>query len=93
MENDGGDNKLRKVLTLGQLLIFGVACTIGAGPYSIIGIASSTAGPSVIFSYAITGFMCFFTGFAFAEYAAKIPSAGFSYDYTYATFGRHFAAM
>ncbi len=84
---------LRKVLSLLDLVFLGISCTIGAGPYSIIGIASSKSGPGIIFVYSATGIMCLFTGFAYAEFAAKIPTAGFSYNYAYYTFGKHFAAI
>ncbi len=84
---DNSGRTLKKFLTVYHLIFLGIACAIGSGAYSIIGVAAQSAGPSIIFSFIIVGVMCFFTCFPYAEFAAKIQSAGFSYSYIYATCG------
>eukprot|EP00826_Nyctotherus_ovalis_P037755 TRINITY_DN3471_c0_g6_i1.p1 TRINITY_DN3471_c0_g6~~TRINITY_DN3471_c0_g6_i1.p1 ORF type:complete len:552 (-),score=113.34 TRINITY_DN3471_c0_g6_i1:90-1745(-) len=84
---DNAGRNLKKVLNLANLIFLGISITIGSGAYSIIGIAAQRAGPSIFFSFLIVGLLCFFTCLPFAEFSAKIQSAGFSYSFIYASCG------
>lgn len=79
--------KLPQVLSLFNLIFLGVSCTIGCGIYSVIGYAAQKSGPSIVISFLVGGVLCFFTCLPYAEFSAKIQSAGYAYSYAYATCG------
>lgn len=93
MDVIGGKQVTEKKLTLLNLLFLGISCAVGCGAYSVIGYAAQKSGPSIVISFIITGGICFFTCFPYAEFAAKIPSAGFGYSYAYATCGEFIAFL
>lgn len=90
-DNEGSN--LKKVLNLYHLIFLGISCTIGCGAYTIIGLAAQESGPSISISFACVGFLCFFTCFPYAEFSARIHSAGFSYSYIYSTCGEFLAYL
>jgi basic amino acid/polyamine antiporter, APA family len=67
-------SKLRQVLTLYDLIIFGVGIIVGAGIYSLIGEAAGIAGHGVWLSVLISGVVSLLTGLSFAEMAGIYPS-------------------
>ncbi|TAL48358.1 amino acid permease [archaeon] len=67
-------SKLRQVLTLYDLVIFGVGIIVGAGIYSLIGEAAGVAGHGVWLSVVIAGFVSLLTGLSFAEMSGIYPS-------------------
>ena len=67
--------------------MFGVGGTIGAGIFALTGIAAQYAGPSVCFSFLISGTMAMMTALMYAELSSRIPISGSAYTYTYVTFG------
>ena len=71
--------------------MFGIANTVGAGIFSLTGIAVKFTGPSLFITFAITGAICFITATMYGELAARYPSNGSCFSYVYATFGE-FAA-
>jgi len=79
--------KLDRVLGTWDIVFFGIAAIIGAGSFSSLGQAISLGGPGVIVLYVICGFACSFTALCYAEFASRIPVAGSSYTYAYASFG------
>ncbi|GAJ27691.1 APC family permease [Acidomonas methanolica] len=79
---------LRRVLSGFDLILLGVGTTIGAGLFSLTGVAAAqNAGPAVILAFAIAAVACGFAGLCYAELAAMIPVAGSAYSYVYATLG------
>ena len=82
------DPGLRRTLTAPGLVALGIGATIGAGLFSLTGIAAADyAGPAVVLSFVIAGIGCALTGLCYSELAAMIPSAGSAYAYAYATLG------
>ncbi|MGS0647849.1 amino acid permease [Komagataeibacter melomenusus] len=82
------DAGLKRVLGIGSLLTLGVGGTIGAGLFSLTGIAAgNNAGPAVILSFAVAAIACAFAGLCYGELAGMIPSAGSAYVYAYAALG------
>ena len=79
--------RLKRELRLIDVLAYGVATTVGAGIYSVIGSASATAGPAIAFSFLVGAATGLFTGLAYSEFATRVPVAGSAYTYSYATFG------
>ena len=91
---DAGDaeGSLKRALGPGALVALGIGVTIGAGLFSLTGIAASeNAGPAVILSYLIAAVGCAFAGLCYSELASMIPTAGSAYSYAYATMGEFVA--
>ncbi|HEX3315574.1 MAG TPA: amino acid permease [Gemmataceae bacterium] len=83
-----GDNRLRRVLGPIGLTSLGVGAIIGAGIFVMTGeMAANAAGPGVLLSFLIAGFVCALAAFCYAEFASMAPVAGSAYTYAYATLG------
>ncbi|NVN11388.1 MULTISPECIES: amino acid permease [Nguyenibacter] len=79
---------LRRVLGPASLIALGIGCTIGAGLFSLTGIAASeNAGPAVVLSYIVAAIACGFAGLCYSELASMIPIAGSAYTYAYMALG------
>jgi APA family basic amino acid/polyamine antiporter len=84
----GESHTLKRTLGAGNLVALGIGAIIGAGLFSITGLAAANnAGPAVTISFVIAAVGCAFAGLCYAEYASMIPVAGSAYTYTYATLG------
>ncbi|HEX9980592.1 MAG TPA: amino acid permease [Flavobacterium sp.] len=83
---------LKKTLTAGGLVALGVGAIIGAGLFSITGLAAATnAGPAITISFLVAAFGCIFAGLCYAEFSSMIPVAGSAYTYSFATMGEFVA--
>ena len=83
---------MKKTLSTGALIALGVGVVIGAGLFSITGIAAADyAGPAIVISFVIAAIGCAFAGLCYAEFASSIPVAGSAYTYSYATMGEFVA--
>lgn len=78
---------LRRVLSVKDLTLMGIAAVIGAGIFSTIGNAAFNGGPGVSLLFVITAVTCGFSAMCYAEFASRIPVAGSAYTYAYASFG------
>jgi APA family basic amino acid/polyamine antiporter len=89
---EGGEHKLKRTLGPMSLVSLGIGAIIGAGLFSLTGIAAAeNAGPAVVLSFAIAAFGCAFAGMCYSELATMIPVSGSAYTYTYATMGEFIA--
>lgn len=87
-EPELGTHKLKRVLGPIQLMMLGIGAIIGAGLFSITGIAAAeNAGPAIVISFIIAAIGCTFAGLCYSELAAMIPVAGSAYTYAYASLG------
>ena len=96
VETEGG---LRRELGWGDLVMLAIGAVIGAGIFSSIGTAAAGevlpsgevvragAGPALVLSFLLLGFVCGLAALCYAELAAMIPQAGSAYAYSYATLG------
>lgn len=84
-DHEGG--KMKRTLKVRDLVMMGIAAVIGAGIFSTIGQAAFQGGPGVIFLFIITAVTCGFTALCYAEFAARIPTSGSAYTYSYVAFG------
>lgn len=83
---------LRRTLGPGSLVALGIGAIIGAGLFSLTGIAAAeNAGPAVTLSFILAAVGCAFAGLCYAEFASMIPVAGSAYTYSYATMGEFIA--
>ncbi len=87
-----GEHSLKRTLGPMQLVALGIGAIIGAGLFSLTGIAASGhAGPAVVFSFILAAFGCAFAGICYSEFSTMLPIAGSAYTYSYATMGEFIA--
>jgi basic amino acid/polyamine antiporter, APA family len=80
--------ELKRTLGFWGAAGIGVGAIIGTGIFVLIGVASGLAGPAVVFSFIIAGFVALLTGLSTAELSSFIHEAGGSYIYTTKAFGK-----
>ena len=91
---EGGDAEggLKRTLSARDLMGFGIGIVIGTGIFTLTGIeAKNHAGPAIVISFLIAGFVSMLAALCYAELAAAVPTAGSSYTYAYTTIGEIFA--
>jgi basic amino acid/polyamine antiporter, APA family len=87
-ESEGGEHHLKKTLGPVNLVALGIGAIIGAGLFSLTGIAAAEhAGPAVVLSFIVAAIGCAFAGMCYSEFSTMIPIAGSAYTYAYATMG------
>jgi APA family basic amino acid/polyamine antiporter len=87
-----GNTSLKRTLGPVSLIALGIGAVIGAGLFSITGMAAANyAGPGIMISFVIAAIGCAFAGLCYAEFASMIPVAGSAYTYSYATMGEYIA--
>jgi len=87
-----GEGSLKRTLSSFNLVALGIGAIIGAGLFSLTGIAAAeNAGPAVTLSFILAAVACAFAGLCYAEFASMIPVAGSAYTYSYATMGEFMA--
>lgn len=81
-------HSLKRSLSAFQLVTLGLGVIIGAGLFSLTGLAAANnAGPAVTLSFIVSAVGCCFAGLCYAEFSSMIPVAGSAYTYAYATMG------
>jgi APA family basic amino acid/polyamine antiporter len=80
--------KLERNVGLFGAASVGIANIIGAGIFVVSGVAAGLAGPSVILSFLLAGFIALMTALSSAELASFITETGASYAFTKRAFGR-----
>lgn len=89
---ESGEGTLKRTLSNKSLVALGIGAIIGAGLFSLTGIAAAEhAGPAVTLSFVLAAIGCAFAGLCYAEFASMIPVAGSAYTYSYATMGEFMA--
>jgi len=83
---------LKRHLTAFNLTMLGIGAIIGAGIFSLTGVAAAQyAGPGIVYSFIIGGVLCALAGLCYSEMAAMVPVAGSAYAYSYVTMGEFIA--
>src|SRR6187551_186346 len=85
--------RLKPSLGTVQLTLIGVGATIGTGIFVLTAEAAQKAGPGMMLSFVIAGFVCAVTALCYAELAAMVPVSGSAYTYSYAVMGELVAWM
>ncbi|HRP30263.1 MAG TPA: amino acid permease [Agriterribacter sp.] len=89
---ESGPGSLKRTLGPWALVALGIGAIIGAGLFSITGLAAANqAGPAITISFIVAALGCAFAGLCYAEFASMIPVAGSAYTYSYATMGEFIA--
>lgn len=87
-----GEHTLKRTLGPWSLIALGIGAIIGAGLFSITGLAAANyAGPGIMISFIIAAVGCGLAGLCYAEFSSMIPVAGSAYTYSYATMGEFIA--
>jgi APA family basic amino acid/polyamine antiporter len=87
-DGEAGDYKLKRVLGPINLIALGIGAIIGAGLFSLTGVAAGeNAGPAVVLSFIIAAIGCGLAGLCYSELASMIPVSGSAYTYAQATLG------
>ncbi len=82
------DKGLKRSLGALSLVTLGIGAIIGAGIFTLTGVAAAThAGPAMVFSFILAAIGCAFAGLCYSEFSTMIPIAGSAYTYSYATMG------
>jgi len=90
--NTEGGEGFHRHLTAFSITMLGMGAIIGAGIFSLTGVAAANyAGPGIVYSFIIGGILCAFAGLCYAEMAAMVPVSGSAYAYSYATMGEFIA--
>jgi APA family basic amino acid/polyamine antiporter len=84
---------LHRSLGAFQLTMLGVGAVIGTGIFVLTSEAAQKAGPGMMISFIIAGFVCAVAALCYSELASMVPVAGSAYTYTYAVMGELFAWM
>jgi APA family basic amino acid/polyamine antiporter len=87
-ESEDSKHHLKRTLGPFNLVALGIGAIIGAGLFSLTGIAAADhAGPAVVLSFVVAAIGCAFAGMCYSEFSTMIPIAGRAYTYAYATMG------
>ena len=84
---------LKRSLGALQLTLLGVGAVIGTGIFVLTAEAAQKAGPGMMISFVLAGFVCAVAALCYAELASMVPVAGSAYTYSYAVVGELFAWM
>src|SRR5690242_17203140 len=84
---------LKRSLGAFQLTLLGIGAVIGTGIFVLTAEAAQKAGPGMMISFMIAGFVCGVAALCYSELASMVPVAGSAYTYTYAVVGELMAWM
>lgn len=78
---------LHRTLGAFQLTMLGIGAVIGTGIFVLTSEAAQKAGPAMMISFVIAGFVCAVAALCYSELASMVPVSGSAYTYTYAVMG------
>ena len=85
--DDAESGALARTMSWPHLVALGVGAIVGTGILTLIGVGADKAGPAVLLSFLIAGFVCACAALAYAEMATMIPASGSAYTYSYVVIG------
>jgi APA family basic amino acid/polyamine antiporter len=78
---------LHRSLGAWQLTLLGVGAIIGTGIFVLTAEAAQKAGPGMMISFVIAGFVCAVAALCYSELSSMVPVSGSAYTYSYAVLG------
>jgi amino acid transporter len=75
-EHDEDRSRLRRVVTLPWLVLYGLGSTVGAGIYVLTGVVAGRAGGLAPLAFVLAGGLAALTALSFAALSARLPHAG-----------------
>ncbi|XP_022215369.2 cationic amino acid transporter 4 [Drosophila obscura] len=86
------ETPLNRCLTTFDIALLGIGHMVGAGIYVLTGtVAKEMAGPGIILSFVLAGFISMLAALCYAEFGTRVPKAGSAYVYTYISMGEFWA--
>lgn len=82
---------LSRSLGAWQLTLLGVGAIIGTGIFVLTAEAAQKAGPGMMISFVLSGFVCGVAALCYAELSSMVPVSGSAYTYSYAVLGEFVA--
>lgn len=70
-----------------QLTLLGIGAIIGTGIFVLTAEAAQKAGPGMMLSFVIAGFVCAVAALCYSELSSMVPVSGSAYTYSYAVLG------
>src|SRR5690606_41440879 len=77
-----GPQSLARSLSWPHLVAMGVGAIVGTGILTLIGIGADKAGPAVLLSFLIAGFVCACAAMCYAEMASPVTEWGSAHTYS-----------
>ncbi|WP_292758308.1 amino acid permease [Methanobacterium sp.] len=77
----------KKTIGLWSAIAIGIGGMIGAGIFSVLGIATEIAGNVVYLSFIFGGMIAFLSTYSYAKLSSKYPSAGGPVEFLIRGFG------
>ncbi len=87
------EEELAKDLGLVSAMTIGIGTMIGAGIFVLPGIAAQRAGPVVVLSFALGGFIAVFNALSVSELGTAMPKAGGAYYFINRSLGPVFGSI
>src|SRR3982751_3392262 len=84
---------LTRTLGAFQLTMLGIGAVIGTGIFVLTSEAAQKAGPGMLLSFVVAGFVCAVAALCYSDLASMVPVSGSAYTYTYAVTGELLAWM
>ncbi|MBO9670948.1 MAG: amino acid permease [Sphingobium sp.] len=84
---------LHRTLGAFQLTMLGIGAVIGTGIFVLTSEAAQKAGPGMLLSFVVAGFICAVAALCYSELASMVPVSGSAYTYSYAVVGELLAWM
>ncbi|MGV7122577.1 MULTISPECIES: amino acid permease [unclassified Sphingopyxis] len=84
---------LHRTLGAFQLTMLGIGAVIGTGIFVLTSEAAQKAGPAMLLSFVVAGFVCAVAALCYSELASMVPVSGSAYTYSYAVVGEILAWM
>ena len=75
---------LQRSLGAWQLTLLGIGAIIGTGIFVLTAEAAQKAGPGMMLSFVIAGFVCAVAALCYSELSSMVPVSGSAYTYSYA---------
>lgn len=85
--------KLKRELNLFDVTFAGVGIIIGAGIFTLLGIATQTAGNAIWLSFVISAIVAILTGLSYAELSSIFKNDSGEYDYVEYAFNKKLALI
>jgi len=77
MESDAGKQSLKRVISMPQLIFYGLGTMIGGGIYALTGKVAGVAGMYAPLAFVISAILAMLSAFSYAELSTRFPfSAG-----------------
>ncbi|MBD5634287.1 MAG: amino acid permease, partial [Candidatus Eremiobacteraeota bacterium] len=91
-EGEGEGKALKRAMGVWSITALGIGAIVGTGIFVLTGHAAATsAGPGIVLSFVIAGFVSALAALCYAELSSTVPVSGSAYTYVYATLGEFVA--